>query len=289
MSSRSKPSPLEAARQELDAALLHLQKVAAQKLVALQESDEAWAAWGRQYELAVADVESKKEQVARREAEAASAEAKAKRDRDRQRYAEVAKLCSDTVDLARTEFPKGWAIIEAVLVAFAKAEIARQEIARDLPDDFDPGDLRIVDPEMEVRSRPAIPEKVLSKKAVELWVDPKSGRPFVDQSQEPTVTANKRQFTEVTYQQFSPAAIVPRLYNALVMPRLDAFGEPILFDGPKMRDPHDVLAALQEIRERVERKPVILTRYEPVSLASTPNSETDLPPAIIEEGVRRSE
>ncbi len=279
VSNRSKLSPLEAARSALDAARLRVQEVAAQKLVALQQSDSAWSAWGRQRELADAEVARLTELVARLEAEAASAEAKARSDRFRERVEKQATENAAVAECIRSELPAAWKMFASVLERIARAEIATQQLISEMPNDFDFGDSWIGNPEAATRWRPPVSEQVLSRKLVELWVD-KNGNPFVDQTRVPTVTANKRAFHEVRYVAFSPAATVPKLYSTLVVPRFDSTGEPLLFDGAKMRGPHDVLAALQKIRERVERKPAILVKFEPADQTGKAAVQSDLPPAI---------
>src|SRR4029079_16389617 len=165
----------------LDAARLRVQEVAARKLVALLESDDAWSAWGRQRELADADVSRLTELVARLEAEAESEAAKTKRDGLLRRYEAVAAQNAAAAELIRTEMPKAWSIIETVLEAVALADIATKQLAADLPHDFDTGDLWIGNPERETRCRPPCDQKILSRKRVDLWCDPKTGNRFVDQ------------------------------------------------------------------------------------------------------------
>jgi hypothetical protein len=240
-----------------------VQEIAARKLIALHESNEAWVSWHRDRELADADETRATALVAQLEAEAAIADAKARSDRFRCRFEAQAKENAAVTDLIRSELPKAWDILSRVLEAIASAEIATEQVVGEMPDDFDPGDLWIGNPDMTVRWRPPVPEKILSTKVVELWVDP-SGNPFVDQTREPTVTAHKRKFTEITYQHFAPADGVPPLYKTLRIPRLNHVGGPTLFDGSALNGPHDVLAALQRIHERVERNPVVLVKYEPL-------------------------
>ncbi|MDP2359017.1 MAG: hypothetical protein Q8M31_23570 [Beijerinckiaceae bacterium] len=271
---------LAGARSELDAAHHMVEVHASREGSCLEESDEAYGAWFRQKRLYEKEVARLNALVSKFEADIATEEANAMRAAYAVRYNAAAARNREIVERYRAELPKAWAIIANLLEAAALAQIETEAVIKAMPADYTPRTW-IGDPDRTVRCRPPIDDEIVSEQIVELWADPKTGNTFANRSAPPSVTSVKRQFKEVTYRPFQPAGDVPPFYRDLKVPRLDAIGSRVLFDGAKLRGPYDVLEALRQSRQRSEKAAPYLTRIEPLTPEIRASVEARISPPVV--------
>lgn len=277
------PTNLQAAlsttRDDLAVARGQVEVLAGQEAVSL-ESDEAYGAWSRKKRLAEKEVGRLVALVANVEADIEAERANATRAAYEGRYNAAAARNREVVDLYRTELPKAWAIIANLLEKAALAQMETEAVIKEMPADYTPRTW-IGDPDRSVRCRPPVEEEIVRERIIELWVDPKTGNTFADQSAPPSVTSIKKQFREVTYRPFRPAGDVAPFYRDLKFPRLDATGSTSLFDGGRLRGPYDVIEALRKSRQRSKSDVPYFTKIEPLTQDEKPLATFTVSPPMI--------
>lgn len=277
MGKRSPASPASL-QAELDAARRRQAELEAGEAAAEQESDEAFAAWLRQKRLADREVSRLVEAKAQAERDADAEKAKARLAEYDARYQARAAGNSDVERMLKDDLRAACSTILRVMEAAALAEIETAAVIHAMPRDYEPT-VWIGDPDRTVRCRPPEMEEIVSDKVIELWVDPDTGHIFADQDQK-SHRAVKKAFREVKYHIFRPAGETPKFFRGLRIPRLDAFGDDCFFDGSKLHDAHDVLAAIREVRNRPGPRPrPVITELKPVEKAAVVAVD-DLPPPI---------
>lgn len=252
------------ARAELQSIEEQLASLEAAKAEASSSRDE-FERWRADYQAAAAERERLTllvETIERESARAAllddEAERRALHARQQVANAELARRIVD--DLARIN-----SIAVPLLGAVASAAIVDQSINAKLPEGLEP----LIPADALARAKPGLPRTEIGRERVWLWTRNDNGAVIGDQgavrvlgegkgivdrsSPLPALRCTPKPFDEVTFHPPEPALRARPLWQLILM---DPDGPGVLFDGVEMRQPREVLAALdraaraQEPRER---------------------------------------
>lgn len=268
--SNKKPDPVEAARNDLAAAETRLTEIKARENEAV-ESAEAFAAWRRERDEAVAEVERCGKMVEQleialaEEAENARRAAMQKRKLDQQRASEALShrildeagpAIKTLIDLARA-------------VAADDIEVVRLNAALG-------EDEQIVSADMLARDRAPAPREVISEKRISLWTFASTGSIVGNQGEvielgdgtgripisNGSTPCVRREFFQTEYWEAEPRQQFRAFYAALRLPNVD---------GPGcVWDPVDRVrpaAALEALERRAAGERAVLTEIRPYRAA----------------------
>lgn len=267
---------LEAARAELAVVECALTKLVTTK-VAASASSAAFAAWRQEHDTRTAERERLQILIEVIERDLAAAIAADRIEELRQRHA--AKLVENAklAERVRSDLAKANAIYIALIRDVARSAVEDQAISAELPEDLGP----LISADQLARARPGLSREEISRERLVLWVQSSSGGLIGDQEAVEDLgngfgriarplasmadTRCVRQlFEEAQFHPAEPAERARPLWEVVI---LQPDGPRTLFDGTEMRQPREVLAALDRaVAPREPRARPVETEIRPIEM-----------------------